>query len=222
LPEEVYYLPDVKNALPEVQRGNPAFSRRGARMSAMAVSVTSAVILIAVLLWAISVYNGLVRLSKMKEEAWRGMDVLLKRRFELVLNLVEIVKDGASGERNAFKEADDALASVSSASSPDDRIEAENALADALKDLSAVAEARSDLGSNAVFAELRSELASLENEIQLARRYYDGAARDFNGAIRAFPAALISSRLGYAEAATFGTEDEPSVEEASATAKLVP
>ena len=177
-------------------------------MSATAVSVTAAVILIAVLLWAISVYNGLVRLSKLKEEAWSGMDVPLKRRLDLVPSLVEIVKSCASRERAVLQMAGQALGAVSSASTPDARIEAENILAGALQSLFAVADAHPDLKSNAVFMEMQNEASSLENEIQLARRYYNGTARDFNKAIRAFPAVLISGRLGYAEAAMFGEEDE--------------
>jgi LemA protein len=177
-------------------------------MSATAISVTVAVILIAVFLWGISVYNGLVRLSKLKEEAWSGMDVPLKRRLGLVPNLVEIVKSHAAREKAALQMADQALAAISSASTPDARIEAENILAGALQSLFAVADAHSDLKLNAVFMELRNEASSLENEIQLARRYYNGTVRDFNKAIRAFPAVLISGRLGYVEAAMFGEEDE--------------
>ena len=126
-------------------------------MSATAVSVTVAVILIAVFLWAISVYNGLVRLSKLQEEAWSGMDILLKRRLDLVPGLVEIVKSRASRERAALQMAERALEAVSSASNPDARIEAENILAGALRSLFAVADARPDLKSNTVFMEMRDE-----------------------------------------------------------------
>jgi LemA protein len=188
-------------------------------MSSTAVSVTAAVILIAVFLWAISVYNGLVRLSNLKEEAWSGMDVPLRRRFDLVPNLVETVKSRAPHEKAAFQVFQmtaEARGAVSAAQTRNARIEAEKILTGMLRNLFAAAEAYSGLKTNADFMELRRELSSLENEIQLAGRYYNSTVSDFNAAIRAFPAALISHRLGYTEAAMFGTGEDPSVEEPAA------
>ncbi|MDR1509673.1 MAG: LemA family protein [Synergistaceae bacterium] len=185
-------------------------------MSSTAVSVTAAVILIAVFLWAISVYNGLVRLSNLKEEAWSGMDVPLRRRFDLVPNLVETVKSCAPHERTAFQMFQmtaEARGAVSAAPTRDARIEAEKALTDMLRNLCAAAAAYPDLKTNTDFVELQRELSSLENEIQLAGRYYNSTVSDFNAAILAFPAALISGRLGYAKAAMFGADDEPLVKE---------
>ncbi|MDR2780121.1 MAG: LemA family protein [Synergistaceae bacterium] len=166
-----------------------------------------AVILITVSLWAISVHNGLVRLSKLKEEAWSGMDVPLKRRAALLPNLAEIVRSRASNERSMLQMIDETLGAVSSASAPDARIEAESVLSVTLRSLFKVADAHPDLKSNAVFIKLKNEASSLENEIQLARHYYNGTVRNFNKAIRMFPAVLISSRLGYSKATMFGEED---------------
>jgi LemA protein len=184
------------------------------KMSGTAIGVTAAVVAIAVLLWAISVYNGLVRLSSMKEEAWNGMDVLLKRRFELVPNIIEIVRRHAPGEKNALRQVMEVCCAVSSASGQEVRLQAESFLTDTVKLLFSVTEAYPGLTEDADFMELRRESSALENEIQLARNYYNGTVRDFNAAIRAFPAVLISGRLGYAEAAMFGPDDEASGEQA--------
>ena len=177
-------------------------------MSATSILVTVAVVAIAVLLWVIKVYNGLVRLSNLKNEAWSGVDVQLKRRFDLVPNLVETVKGYAKHEEGTLEKVVAARSAITSAPTQDARIEAENRLTSTLRSLFAVAEAYPDLKANQNFTELQRELSSLENEIQMARRYYNGTVRDYNTAIQTFPAVVVSRRLGYTEAPFFEAEEE--------------
>ncbi|MDR3353519.1 MAG: LemA family protein [Synergistaceae bacterium] len=170
--------------------------------------VIFAVIVILILLWGIKIYNGLVQLSNLKDEAWSGVDVQLKRRFDLVPNLVETVKGYAAHERNALQAVIEARSAVTSAGVQRDRIEAENALSSTLRSLFAVVENYPALKANEAFGSLQAELSSLENELQMARRYYNGTVRDFNSAIQKFPNVMISRRLGYSESPFFGIDEE--------------
>ncbi|MDR3281382.1 MAG: LemA family protein [Synergistaceae bacterium] len=177
-------------------------------MSAISITVAVAIMALAVLLWGISVYNKLIRLSNHKEEAWSGVDIQLKRRFDLVPNLVETVKGYATHERNTLEAVIVARSAVTAATTQDARIEAENSLTHTLKSLFALSESYPELKANANFSNLQDELSSLESDLQLARRYYNGTVRDFNIAIQSFPAVLISSNLGYTPSSMFGIEDE--------------
>jgi LemA protein len=177
-------------------------------LPAISIVVITALLLIIILLWGITVFNRLVRLSNLKDEAWSGVDVQLKRRFDLVPNLVEIVKGYAAHEKNTLEGVISARSAVSSAATQDARIGAENALTGTLKSLFAVAEGYPELKANENFTELQRELSSLENELQMARRYYNGTVRDFNIAIQSFPAVLISRKLGYTDAAPFEAGEE--------------
>lgn len=176
-------------------------------MTSISIIVTIAVVAIVILLWGIKVYNGLVQLSNVKDEAWSGMDVQLKRRFDLVPNLVETVKGYAKHEEGTLEKVVAARSAISGAATQGDRIEAENNLTSTLRTLFAVAEAYPDLKANENFKELQGQLSTLENEIQMARRYYNGTVRDFNTAIQTFPSVLISRRLGYKEAPFFEAEE---------------
>lgn len=177
-------------------------------MSTTAIIVTIAVVLILILLWGISVYNKLVRLSNLKDEAWSGVDVQLKRRFDLVPNLVETVKGYAAHEQGTLQKVVEARSAVSNATTQDARLDAENVLTSTLRSLFAVAEAYPDLKANANFGELQRDLSSLENELQMARRYYNGTVREYNSTIQTFPAVLISRNLGYKESPFFQADEE--------------
>ncbi|MDR3333119.1 MAG: LemA family protein [Synergistaceae bacterium] len=177
-------------------------------MTTTSVLVGIAVVAALLLLWGIKVYNGLVHRFNLKAEAWSGVDVQLRRRFDLVPNLVETVKGYASHEQGTLQKVVEARSAISSTTTQDARIDAENALSSTLRSLFAVAEAYPELKANSNFAQLQSELSSLENELQLARRYYNGAVREFNSAIQVFPSILISRRLGYEEAPFFSTDEE--------------
>ena len=176
-------------------------------MSVTTIAAVIAVAAVAVFLWGVSVYNNLARLSNLKDEACGGVDVQLKRRFDLVPNLIETVKGFAKQEREALERVIAARSAITDATTRSSRVEAENALSETLKTLFAVSEAYPDLKANANFLELQKELSSLENEIQMARRYYNGSVRDYNISIQSFPAVLISRNLGYREATMFETDE---------------
>lgn len=166
------------------------------------------VVLGALIAWGISIYNRLVRLSNMRDEAWSGMDVQLKRRFDLIPNLVESVKGYASHESGTLANVINARAAISSAGSVEERMQKENLLTGTLKSLFAVAEAYPDLKANENFLGLQNTLEKLEDELQLSRRYYNGTVRDFNTAIEVFPAVLIAKQLGYQKSVFFEAEEE--------------
>jgi LemA protein len=176
-------------------------------VSGTTIAAITAVVAAAVFLWGISVYNRLTRLSNQKDEAWSGLDVQLKRRLDLIPNLVETVKGFAKHEREALERVIAARNTISDATTQSARIEAENALSETLTTLFAVSEAYPGLKANANFLELQRELSSLENEIQMARRYYNGSVRDYNIFIQSFPAVLISRNLRYGKAAMFETDE---------------
>ncbi|MDR3230836.1 MAG: LemA family protein [Synergistaceae bacterium] len=158
--------------------------------------------------WGIATYNRLVSLSNLKDEAWSGVDVQLRRRFDLVPNLVETVKGYSRHEQSTFQKVIDARSAITASQLPGVRFEAENALASTLRNLFALAEAYPDLKANTNFLKLQDELSSIENDLQMSRRYYNGSVREFNSAIQAFPNILLSRRLGYNESPFFQTEDE--------------
>ncbi|HOO63310.1 MAG TPA: LemA family protein [Synergistaceae bacterium] len=173
----------------------------------MALYVLLGIAAVAVL-WGVGIYNRLVKMNNLKDEAWSGMDVQLKRRFDLVPNLVETVKGYAAHEKEVFLKVTEARASIGKASSMEERAASENLLSGALKSLFAVAENYPELKANENFLHLQQELSSLENDIQMSRRYYNGAARDYNIAIETFPAVLIARQFGYKKAAYFEAEEE--------------
>jgi LemA protein len=157
----------------------------------------------ATVVYAIFVFNGLVRTRQMANEAWSGIDVQLKRRSDLVSNLVDTVEGYASHERSVLEEvtrmrgAARALPEGNVAA----RARAEAALSASLDRLFALAENYPDLKASANFLELQRQLTALENELQMARRYYNGAVRNLNVLVQSFPSNLIASFFG------FGTRD---------------
>jgi LemA protein len=163
----------------------------------MALWIILAVVATA-LVYAIVVFNRLVRTRQMANEAWSGIDVQLKRRSELVPNLVETVKGYAAHERKLLEEIT-VLRGQAHALPGDDvahRAQAEGALSIALGRLIALAENYPDLKASRNFLELQQELAHLENEIQMARRYYNGAVRNQNVLVQSFPSNLIAGMFG--------------------------
>lgn len=158
--------------------------------------------------WFISTYNRLVKLRNMKNEGWSGIDVQLKRRFDLIPNIVETVKGYAAHERGTLQKVTEARIAVTSAgSNPDKRLKAENALAGTLRSLFAVAENYPDLKSNVNFIHLQEQLSIIENELQMSRRYYNGTARNLNNAAEQFPAAIVANIMGFQKAPFFETEE---------------
>lgn len=160
-------------------------------------------------LWLMGTYNSLVRLRNLMQEGWSGIDVQLKRRFDLVPNLVETVKGYAAHEKETLQNVTNARAAVSNAGNdPAARMQAENMLTGTLRSLFAVAENYPDLKANTNFMQLQEQLSSLEDELQMARRYYNGTVRNLNTAIQKFPAVLIARQFGFNEAPFFEAEEE--------------
>jgi len=155
--------------------------------------------LAAIVFWFIAVYNGLIRLRNQTKEAWADIDVQLKRRYDLIPNLVETVKGYATHERELFEKVTQARSVAMGATGAAEKGQAENALAGTLKSLFAVAEAYPDLKANQNFLKLQDELSDTENKIQAARRFYNGNVRDFNTKIQVFPNNMVAGMLGFKE-----------------------
>lgn len=166
------------------------------------------IVVVAVVLWAIAVFNGLVVLKNRAKEAWADIDVQLKRRYDLIPNLVETVKGYATHERQLFEKVTQARASAMGATGLKDKAEAENALSGTLKSLFAVAENYPDLKASTNFLELQRELTDTEDKIQAARRFYNTNVRDLNIKIEVFPANLIAGPLGFKAMELFQTANE--------------
>lgn len=160
--------------------------------------------------WGIATYNGLVRHRQLVREGWSSIDVQLKRRFDLVPNLIETVKGFAAHEKDVLKGVTQARAAVATAGAGGiaQRAAGEDMLSRSLGKLFAVAEAYPELRSNQNFLQLQTELATLENEIQMARRYYNGAVRNNNTAVQSFPASIIANMFAFNAADYFELSNE--------------
>lgn len=145
----------------------------------------------------VGIYNGLVRTKIRVDEAWSDITVQLKRRIDLIPNLVETVKGYAKHEKGVFEEVTKARAAMTNASGVAETAEADNMLSGALKSLFAVAEAYPDLKANTNFQDLQNELVDTEDKIQAARRFYNAAVREFNTKIQVFPTVIFAGMLGF-------------------------
>lgn len=167
----------------------------------MAVFILIGVVVL-VALWAILTYNGLVSRRAMVAEGWSGIDAQLKRRADLIPNLVETVKGYAAHERQTFDELT-RMRSEAGSQDPAQRAASETAITAAIGKVMAVAEAYPDLKASANFQTLQKDLADVEDQIQLARRYYNGAVRNLNVAVQQFPSNLIANMGGFTAAQFF-------------------
>ncbi len=155
-------------------------------------------LVVLIVLWLVVAYNGLVRLRNQLENAWAQIDVQLKRRHDLIPNLIETVKGYAAHERGTFEKVAQARAAAASAQGVQERAQAENVLTATLKSLFAVAEAYPQLKANQNFMQLQEELTSTENRIAFARQFYNDATMQFNTRIQVFPTNLIAGPFGFA------------------------
>lgn len=146
---------------------------------------------------AVVIYNKLVRLRNTVESSWSDIDVHLKKRYDLVPNLVETVKGYATHERTVLENVTAARSQAMQAGSPEEKAAAENMFRSTLKTLFAVAEAYPDLKANANFTQLQSQLRDIEDNIEYARRYYNAVVRDYNTLTESFPSNLVASRFGF-------------------------
>jgi LemA protein len=163
----------------------------------MTITYIIIAIIVILILWAIIAFNGLVRSRNRAKESWADIDVQLKRRYDLIPNLVNTVKGYAAHESSAFENVTKARAAAMGATGMADKGVAENQLAGALKSVFAIAEAYPDLKANQNFLSLQSELTDTEDKIQAARRFYNGNVRDFNTSIQVFPGSLIAGTFHF-------------------------
>jgi LemA protein len=145
----------------------------------------------------IGIYNGLVRLKVTCDNAWADIDVQLKRRYDLIPNLVETVKGYAGHEKGTLEAVINARNRAMSATGPGDKAQAENMLTGALKSLFALSEAYPQLRAIESFTSLQSSLAQIEDTVQNARRYYNAVVRDLNTRIQQFPTNIFANMLGF-------------------------
>lgn len=163
---------------------------------------------ILVLGYILFAYNSLVRMRNQTNEAWSDIDVQLKRRHNLIPNLVETVKGYATHEKSTLDSVTQARANALHATSPADQAQAENMLTSTLKTLFAVSEQYPDLKANTNFLELQRELSDTENKIQASRRFYNGVVRDFNTAIETVPNNIVASLFSFTKREFFELENE--------------
>ncbi len=161
-----------------------------------------------IIAWAVAIYNRLVRLRNLCKEAWSGIDVQLKRRSNLIPNLIETVKGYMEHERGVFERVTSARASALKASNPVERGQAEAMLTSSLRGLFAIAENYPELKANQNFLSLQQELSAIEDQIQMARRYYNGTVRNLNTAIEVFPNFIIANMFGFTKEPFFEIEDD--------------
>ncbi len=176
--------------------------------------IITLVIIGVIVLYFIIKFNGFVTLRTRAQEAWADIDVQLKRRYDLIPNLVNTVKGYAAHESTAFEKVSEARSKAMQASTPAQKGEAENALSGTLKSLFAISEAYPDLKANTNFLQLQGELSDTENKIQAARRFYNGNVRDLNASVGMFPGNVIAgmfhfTKMDYFQLEAGSAEKEP-------------
>jgi LemA protein len=163
----------------------------------MSGTVIAIIIIVVLALVIVLIYNGLVRAKVRVDEAWSDITVQLKRRYDLIPNLVNTVKGYAAHEKTVFEDVTEARAQALNAQTVSEAAKADNQFQTALKSLFAVAENYPDLKANQSFQQLQAELVDTEDKIQAARRFYNGAARDLNVKIQTFPTNIFASMMGF-------------------------
>ena len=174
-------------------------------MIALIVIVAIVVILV---IWVIATYNGLIRRRNRVDNSWSQIDVQLKRRYDLIPNLVETVKGYAAHERGTFEAVTNARANAINASGPAQQAQAENVLSGALKSLFAVAEAYPDLKANQNFLTLQEELTTTEDRIAYARQFYNDSVLSYNTQIQRFPTVLLAGMFHFEKRDYFNAAPE--------------
>ncbi len=173
----------------------------------MSITLIILVILAFIVFWVVMIYNRLVALRNRTKEAWADIDVQLKRRYDLIPNLVETVKGYATHEKEVFEKVTEARTRAMGAQSVKERSEAENFLSSTLKSLFAVVENYPTLQASTNFLELQRDLRDTEDKIQAARRFYNGNVRDLNIQVESFPANTIANIFGFTKMEFFEIEE---------------
>ncbi len=165
-------------------------------------------LVVLILIFVIGLYNRLVVLNKRVQEAWSDITVQLKRRYDLIPNLIETVKGYASHEKEVFQKVTEARTQAMNASTTQEKAEAENMLSSTLKSLFAVSENYPEVKASTNFLELQRELRDTEDKILASRRFYNSVVRDYNISITKFPAILIANMLGFAKKDFFELDEK--------------
>ena len=179
----------------------------------MNTSTIVIIILVIIVLLFITFYNSLVTVKNRAKEAWADIEVQLKRRYDLIPNLVNTVKGYATHESQAFEKVSQARSMAMQAGTPAQKGEAENALSGTLKSLFAISEAYPELKANTNFLDLQRELSDTENKIQAARRFYNGQVRDLNTKIEKFPGNMVAGIFNFAKMDFFDLGDDKAAEQ---------
>ncbi len=179
----------------------------GAVFGLIASKIAFAGLLIVIGIWFIAMYNQFVQLTNRVKEAWSDIEVQMKRRYDLIPNLMETVKGYAAHEKDVFENVTKARAAAIGAQGMEGKVQAENMLSGALKSLFAVAEAYPQLRANENFLNLQNELTDTEDKIQAARRFYNGNVRDFNTLLQIFPQNVIAKMFGFKSSEFFGLDE---------------
>lgn len=161
--------------------------------------------------WIVYVFNSLIQKRNTVGNAWADVDVQLKRRYDLIPNLVEAVRGYMGHEARVFETVTEARTRAMSAGGQNEKVKAENELTSTLKTLFAVSENYPQLRANENFLNLQGELSNLENDLQSARRYYNASVREFNNSISVFPAMIVAKLFGFSSREFFGAEEEEKV-----------
>jgi LemA protein len=172
------------------------------------IYIIIAVVVVVIIAVLAAMYNGLVRLNQQADEAWSDITVQLKRRYDLIPNLVNTVKGYAAHESGVFEKVTEARANALSAQGPAATAKAEGDFQQTMKSLFAVAEAYPDLKASQNFQELQAELTDTEDKIQASRRFYNGVVRDFNTKRKTFPTSIFANTLGFKQDKEFYEVDE--------------
>jgi LemA protein len=168
------------------------------------------IVVVVIIIALVAMYNGLVRLNVRSDEAWSDITVQLKRRADLIPNLVNTVKGYATHEKGVFENVTAARAATLSAETPEQAAKAEGDFQKTMKSLFAVAENYPDLKASQNFQELQAELTDTEDKIQASRRFYNGVVRDFNTKRKVFPTNIFAGMLGFNKDKEFFEVDEAS------------
>jgi len=182
-------------------------SRSSSEGNGMVVGIIVGVVVLLLVLYVVASYNGLVKLRNRIDNAWAQIDVQLKRRYDLIPNLVNTVKGYASHEKGTFEAITQARANAINASGPGDQAQAENMITGALKSLFAVAEAYPDLKANQNFLELQEELSGTEGRIAYARQFYNDSVLKLNTKIQSFPSNILANAFGFKAREYFEADD---------------
>ena len=163
-----------------------------------------------IVLWAVFSFNGFISKVNRTKEAWADIDVQLKRRYDLIPNLIETVKGYAAHESGVFQKVTEARTQAMQAGTPAEHAASENMLTGALKSLFAVSEAYPDLKANQNFLQLQQELGDTEDKIQAARRFYNGNVQELNTSVQSFPGNVIAGMFGFKQMDLFQLADSES------------